>query len=218
MLKAAARNGWIDEPRAMLGVADGDPPRRRRHHHHLLRARRRARDRVKMPKPIPEGWHSVTPGSWFTTPPGWSAFLKQAFGATWRLPHRLSSPDQNWRLARRGSAAWAPATRCAAFSLSLRRGHRRDGTSERWQPAPVSLEEPQDMPYGDRRGMVKDPCDNVGKSPPTRRTSRWTTSAGAPPPSPSRSTNDHAQSESGGRWASKANQTSPFGAASPAPI
>jgi uncharacterized glyoxalase superfamily protein PhnB len=25
----------------------------------------------------------------------------------------------------------------------------------------VSLEEPQDVPYGDRRGMVKDPCGNV---------------------------------------------------------
>ena len=43
MLKAAARNGWIDEPRAMLETLTVDPPRRRRHHHHLLRARRRAR-------------------------------------------------------------------------------------------------------------------------------------------------------------------------------
>jgi PhnB protein len=25
----------------------------------------------------------------------------------------------------------------------------------------VSLEEPQDVPYGDRRGMVKDPCGNI---------------------------------------------------------
>jgi uncharacterized glyoxalase superfamily protein PhnB len=25
----------------------------------------------------------------------------------------------------------------------------------------VSLEEPQDMPYGDRRGMIKDPCGNI---------------------------------------------------------
>ena len=39
MLKAAARNGWIDEPRAMMETLDLDPPRRRRHHHHLLRAR-----------------------------------------------------------------------------------------------------------------------------------------------------------------------------------
>ena len=46
MLKAAARNGWIDEPRAMLETPDVHPPRRRRHHHHLLRARRGARDRV----------------------------------------------------------------------------------------------------------------------------------------------------------------------------
>ena len=38
MLKAAARNGWIDEPRAMMETLTVDPPRRRRHHHHLLRA------------------------------------------------------------------------------------------------------------------------------------------------------------------------------------
>ena len=41
MLKAAARNGWIDERRAMLECADGHPPRRRGHHHHVLRPRRR---------------------------------------------------------------------------------------------------------------------------------------------------------------------------------
>ena len=46
MLKAAARNGWIDEPRAMLETLTSHPPRRRRHHHHLLRARGRAGDRV----------------------------------------------------------------------------------------------------------------------------------------------------------------------------
>ena len=52
MLKAAARNGWIDEPRAMLETLTVDPPRRRRHHHHLLRARRRAGDRVAVrPRP-----------------------------------------------------------------------------------------------------------------------------------------------------------------------
>ncbi len=39
MLKAAARNGWIDEPRAMMETLTAHPPRRRRHHHHLLRAR-----------------------------------------------------------------------------------------------------------------------------------------------------------------------------------
>ena len=25
----------------------------------------------------------------------------------------------------------------------------------------ASLEEPQDLPYGDRRGMIKDPCGNI---------------------------------------------------------
>jgi uncharacterized glyoxalase superfamily protein PhnB len=25
----------------------------------------------------------------------------------------------------------------------------------------MSLEEPQDTPYGDRRGMVEDPCGNI---------------------------------------------------------
>jgi len=43
MLKAAARNGWIDEPRAMLENADVDPARRRRQSIiTYLRARRRA--------------------------------------------------------------------------------------------------------------------------------------------------------------------------------
>ena len=59
MLKAAARNGWIDESRAMMESLTVHPPRRRRHHHHLLRARsrapaaeaRRARPRVESRRP-----------------------------------------------------------------------------------------------------------------------------------------------------------------------
>ena len=47
MLKAAARNGWIDERARDARDADRHPPRRRRHHHHLLRARRRARARLR---------------------------------------------------------------------------------------------------------------------------------------------------------------------------
>jgi uncharacterized glyoxalase superfamily protein PhnB len=37
-----------------------------------------------------------------------------------------------------------------------------DATYQRaLQAGAVSLEMPQDLPYGDRRGMVKDPCGNI---------------------------------------------------------
>jgi uncharacterized glyoxalase superfamily protein PhnB len=36
----------------------------------------------------------------------------------------------------------------------------------------VSLEEPGDMPYGDRRGMVEDPCGNIWQIATPMMTSR----------------------------------------------
>jgi uncharacterized glyoxalase superfamily protein PhnB len=36
----------------------------------------------------------------------------------------------------------------------------------------VSLEEPGDMPYGDRRGMVEDPCGNIWQNATPMMTSR----------------------------------------------
>ena len=42
MIMAAARNGWIDQERAMMETPDLDPPRRRQHHPDVFRQARRA--------------------------------------------------------------------------------------------------------------------------------------------------------------------------------
>ena len=61
MLKAAARNGWIDERRAMLETLTEHPPRRRRHHHHLLRAGSRAGHRLNSrPSSAPPRIQAIT--------------------------------------------------------------------------------------------------------------------------------------------------------------
>jgi hypothetical protein len=49
----------------------------------------------------------------------------------------------------------------------------------------VSLEEPEDMPYGDRRGMIKTRAATSGKSPLARKTSAGHNPPARPPPRPS---------------------------------
>jgi len=49
----------------------------------------------------------------------------------------------------------------------------------------VSLEEPKDVPYGDRRGMVQDPCGNIWQIATHKEDVALDTSASALRPSPS---------------------------------
>lgn len=107
---------------------------------------------------IPEGWHSVTPRLVVHDPAKLVRFLKHAFGATGDF------------------AADAPALMRIGDSIVMVSGagprdpmpsflhlyvDDTDATYGRaLEAGAVSLEEPADMPYGDRRAMVKDSCGN----------------------------------------------------------
>lgn len=112
-----------------------------------------------MTKPIPEGWHSVTPRLVVHDTAGLVEFLKQAFGATG--DHRTDSPS----VIRIGDSivmvsSVGPRDAMPAFLYLY--VDDIDATYERaLEAGAMSLEEPQDLPYGDRRAMVEDPCGNI---------------------------------------------------------
>src|SRR6266852_136883 len=112
-----------------------------------------------MTKSIPTGWHSVTPRLVVHDAARLVEFLKQAFGATGDL--RTDIPS----VIRIGDSLVMvscvdPRDAMPAFLYLY--VDDIDATYQRALKAgAVSLEEPQDLPYGDRRGMVKDPCGNI---------------------------------------------------------
>ena len=108
---------------------------------------------------IPEGWHSITPRLVVRDPSRLVDFLKQAFGASGDLrtdmPSVIRIGDSLVMISSVGPRDAMPAFLYlyvddidATYHRALKAGA-------------VSLEEPQDLPYGDRRGMVKDPSGNV---------------------------------------------------------
>jgi len=112
-----------------------------------------------MTKSIPEGWHSVTPRLVVHDAAKLVEFLKQAFGATGDfrtdMPSVIKIGDSLVMVS-----SVAPRDAMPAFLYLY-----VDDTDATYHSAlkagAVSLEEPQDLPYGDRRGMVKDPCGNI---------------------------------------------------------
>jgi uncharacterized glyoxalase superfamily protein PhnB len=112
-----------------------------------------------MIKPIPEGWHSVTPRLVVHDAVNLVEFLRQAFGATGDfradIPSEIRIGDSIVMVSSVGPRDAMPAFLHlyvddidATYQCALRAGA-------------VSLEAPQDLPYGNRRGMVKDPCGNI---------------------------------------------------------
>ncbi len=111
-----------------------------------------------MAKSIPEGWHSVTPRLVVHDPAALVGFLKIAFGATGDFstdaPSLIRIGDSIVMVSGVGPRDPMPAF----LHLYV---DDVDATYERALAAgAASLEKPSDMPYGDRRGMVKDPCGN----------------------------------------------------------
>ena len=112
-----------------------------------------------MTKSIPEGWHSVTPRLVVHDPARLVEFLKQAFDATGdfrtEIPSVIKIGDSLVMVSSVGPRDAMPAFLYlyvddidAMYQRALEAGA-------------VSLEEPRDLPYGDRRAMVEDPCGNV---------------------------------------------------------
>lgn len=112
-----------------------------------------------MAKWIPEGWHSVTPRLVAADPAALVAFLKRAFLATGEL--RTDSPSQ-LRIGDSLVMISGVRPREAMPSFLYLYVPDVDATYERaLQAGAVSLESPDEMPYGDRRAMVRDPSDNI---------------------------------------------------------
>jgi PhnB protein len=112
-----------------------------------------------MTKSIPEGWHSITPRLVVQDAAKLVEFLKQAFGATGDfrtdIPSVIRIGDSLVMVSSVG-----PRDQMPAFLYLY--VDDIDATYKRaLVVGAMSLEEPRDLPYGDRRGMVKDPCGNI---------------------------------------------------------
>lgn len=112
-----------------------------------------------MTKSIPEGWHSVTPRLVVDDPARQVEFLKQAFGASGDFrtdrPSVIRIGDSLVMVSSVGPRDAMPAFLYLYVDDS-------DATYQHaLEAGAVSLEEPSETPYGDRRGMVQDPCGNI---------------------------------------------------------
>ena len=112
-----------------------------------------------MVKPIPEGWHSVTPRIIVDDTAKLVEFLKHTFRATGEFrrdgPSEIRIGDSIVMVSTVGLRETMPAF-LYVYVDDADETYRRA-----LEAGAVSLEEPQDMPYGDRRGMVKDRWGNI---------------------------------------------------------
>jgi uncharacterized glyoxalase superfamily protein PhnB len=114
------------------------------------------RDRSRF---TPEGWHTLTPRIVVGNVPQLVEFLKDVFGATgdYRqdVPTVITIGDSRIMLSETGIRQ----TTTAFLYVYV---ENADETYRRGLAAgAISVEEPADMSYGDRRGMVEDPWGNV---------------------------------------------------------
>ncbi len=112
-----------------------------------------------MPRWKPKGWHSVTPRLVVEDPARQVKFLKQAFGATGSLerlrPSEILVGDSMVMVSGTGPREAIPAILYlyvedvdTTYAKALKAGG-------------AVIEEPVDVPYGDRRCIVLDPCGNT---------------------------------------------------------
>jgi PhnB protein len=111
-----------------------------------------------MSNSIPEGWHSITPRLVVEDVAALVEFLTQAFGAKGdsRIePCPVTIGDSIVLVSGAGVRDLTPGFLYlyvddidATYARAVNAGAE-------------SLEEPQDMPYGDRRAMVRDPGGNI---------------------------------------------------------
>jgi PhnB protein len=107
---------------------------------------------------IPEGWHSITPRLVVADPGSLVEFLRHAFAASGDFT--TETPSQI-RIGDSIAMVSAVGPRAATSVFLYLYVDDTDATYQRaLEAGAVSLEEPADMPYGDRRAMVKDPAGN----------------------------------------------------------
>jgi PhnB protein len=109
-------------------------------------------------KLIPEGWHCVTPRLVVHDPAKLVDFLKKAFGASGEFtggsPSVMKIGDSNVMVSGAGPRDPMPAFLYLYVDDADATYRRALGAGA------VCVEEPADMPYGDRRAMVRDPSGN----------------------------------------------------------
>jgi tRNA-Thr(GGU) m(6)t(6)A37 methyltransferase TsaA len=126
---------------------------------------------------LPEGWHSVTPRIVVGDVVGLVAFLREAFGAEGELdddrPAVMRIGDSVVMISGVGPRPAMPAfvylyvdDADATYHRALHAGAQ-------------SLEEPRDMPYGDRRAMAQDRWGNVWQIATRHEMALPSTSSGA---------------------------------------
>jgi uncharacterized glyoxalase superfamily protein PhnB len=107
----------------------------------------------------PPGWHTITPRLFAPNPEGLVAFLRDVFAATG--VYNVDRPSEvqigdSWLLVS-GTDVRPPTPACFYVYVE-----NVDATYARaLQLGALSLEEPGDQPYGDRRAMVEDGWGNL---------------------------------------------------------
>jgi uncharacterized glyoxalase superfamily protein PhnB len=114
---------------------------------------------VPVTKAIPEGWHSVTPRLVVSDPARLVDFLRQAFDATGEL---LTQRPSVIRIGDSLVMVSSVGPRDAMPAFLYLYVDDIDATYRRALAAgAVSLEAPEDLPYGDRRAMIQDLGGNI---------------------------------------------------------
>ncbi|MBV9332699.1 MAG: VOC family protein [Candidatus Eremiobacteraeota bacterium] len=112
-----------------------------------------------MPGWKPDGWHSITPRLVARDPAGLVRFLKHVFEARGEFagerPSEMQIGDSIVMVSGEG-----PRERTSSFLYLY--VEDADATYRRAiEAGAISIEEPADMFYGDRRAMIEDPGGNV---------------------------------------------------------
>lgn len=107
----------------------------------------------------PTGYHNLTVRLFVEDPAAEVAFLRAAFGARGELP-----PDRPAELTIGDSLLLVSGTEVREATRSFLYLYLPDvdaAYARALQAGAVSLEEPRDVPYGDRRAMVEDAFGNA---------------------------------------------------------
>jgi uncharacterized glyoxalase superfamily protein PhnB len=108
---------------------------------------------------IPEGWHSVTPRLVVVDAAGQVEFLKRAFGAAGGYQEERPSEMRIGDSIVMVSSAGVRPAMPAFLYLYVEDADAAHGRAV--DAGATTVEEPKDMPYGDRRAMVQDPYGNI---------------------------------------------------------